>query len=305
MKKNIINKELVANNNFNVYKLITKIIRFHSFRNKVFIIAFVGTHIPLIAIIGYILYSSKQLSALSVFALALISTLVGTLLVLWSLHHLLKPITLVNLALKNYLEKGEVTSIPEDLDGKMGSLLRNLNYALTHIEDRRQLLEAIAVNDPLTGLGNRLYAQQQLKEISVLTDKQTPDLCIAMLDIDHFKKINDLYGHAVGDEVLTNAAVTMKSILKRDSDWIARWGGEEFLIVLNCSLTDAETILNKMRLALASCIIKNNQNTINYTVSMGLTQVKPNEAIKQSIERADNALYRAKQSGRNQLITQI
>ncbi len=298
------NSNLDLNDSFHIYRFITRIIRVHSFRSKVFIIAFIATHVPLLAVICYILYKPNALTPAAVFILVLIATLAGAIFVLWSLHHLLKPIRLTSLALKNYLDEGQLTTIPDDLPGEMGGLLRNLKYSLGVIEQRRLALEGIAMNDTLTGLGNRLYAKQQLAQISNLLQKRTPNLCIALLDIDYFKKINDQYGHATGDLVLKAASKIMKETLQRDSDWIARWGGEEFLILLNCTLNDAEIILDRMRQSLADAKLNINLHNISFTVSLGLTELKQNESINDGIARADNALYLAKEKGRNQLAIQ-
>ncbi|MBC7757114.1 MAG: GGDEF domain-containing protein [Bdellovibrio sp.] len=304
MKNAMLNTDSDLHNNLKIYRLITTFIRANSFRSKVLIIAFIGTHVPLFAVIGYLIVRPNQLSAMAVFILVLTATLIGTAFVLWALYHMLKPLKLSSHALESYVSEGKLIAIPDDLEGEMGGLLRNILHTLKVVEERRLILEGAATNDSLTGLGNRLYAQQQLNEISTLMSRGNPDLSIALLDIDNFKKINDQYGHAIGDEVLAAAAKTMKKILQRESDWIARWGGEEFLILLNCSLEDAQVILDKIRQSLAGCQLHFNEHLITFTVSLGLTQVKPNEPIKDSISRADIALYRAKELGRNQIAVQ-
>jgi diguanylate cyclase (GGDEF)-like protein len=122
-----------------------------------------------------------------------------------------------------------------------------------------------------------------------------------MIDIDFFKKVNDTYGHNVGDEILKEFSSTIKNEL-RTTDIFARWGGEEFIILfINTNINQAKIVSEKIRM-----VIEKNQfiKNINITCSIGLSQYQNSkkETINSFIQKADDALYKAKQTGRNQVI---
>lgn len=156
--------------------------------------------------------------------------------------------------------------------------------------------------DPLTKVYNRAALDDRLEhEYRCWMRYQTP-LCLAMIDIDHFKSVNDQYGHLVGDKVLKVVARTIHQCL-RDTDFIARFGGEEFVVLL--PNTDGETrnvLLNNVRETIAKLPFKFKDNRLTITVSIGASMFKDNDNTVDVLERADNALYNAKDNGRNKLI---
>ncbi len=171
---------------------------------------------------------------------------------------------------------------------------------ITDIKMESQLHEFNASHDPLTGLYNRLYIDRYLDhEIQKYKDLSTP-VSVILLDIDYFKKVNDTYGHAVGDEVLKTLAKIMESQV-RSNDKTSRWGGEEFLIVLDGTLLEqAEILAEKLRLQVQQ---HDFLEVPNVTCSFGVASVKPEDSIETLVKRADDALYQAKESGRNQVIS--
>lgn len=174
---------------------------------------------------------------------------------------------------------------------------------LTHLVLSRyqHRIEEMASSDELTGLLNR-HAFAILID-KVLTEHRRSPKPIAMLlaDIDHFKDINDHYGHSVGDQVLKRvSALLMESL--RQSDMAVRWGGEEFLVVLNdCDQTEAERIAENLRQKIAKTPIEVNGQHISVTVSIGVSQYDNAETPGQAVSRADAALYVAKKGGRNRV----
>jgi diguanylate cyclase (GGDEF)-like protein len=154
--------------------------------------------------------------------------------------------------------------------------------------------------DELTNAYNRTYFNEQIvKEIARYHRYGDPFSCI-ILDIDHFKKLNDEYGHQVGDKVLVEISKTIRGIL-RITDTFARWGGEEFVIILsNTKLVGAQKVANKLRLAIQNHKFK---DALKATCSFGVAEFTGSDTTKSLFKRADEALYRAKQSGRNQVQT--
>lgn len=168
-------------------------------------------------------------------------------------------------------------------------------------------LEDLATRDVLTRLPNRRAAISQLEAESARQRRRKPrsdarPLCIALLDVDHFKRINDTAGHSTGDEVLKTIGATLQSSI-RECDFVARYGGEEFVAALpSTSIHDAARVLERIRTAIESldgrCIAGLDRPI---TVSIGLATHHSADRIEQTLARADAALYRAKAGGRNQL----
>ncbi len=175
--------------------------------------------------------------------------------------------------------------------------------ALTHwVLNRYQLrLEAMATTDHLTGLLNRHAFGILMDKLLAQHRRHPKPISVLMADIDHFKAINDSYGHRVGDVVLKGAARILKDGL-RESDLAIRWGGEEILLILQgCDLTEAVRIADKLRLAVAGAAFQSRGYPINVTLSFGAAQYNDSENPEQTISRADAALYQAKHSGRNRV----
>lgn len=161
-------------------------------------------------------------------------------------------------------------------------------------------LERLAVTDELTGLYNRRQALQRLEEKSVLAERYGDALSVAMLDIDHFKTINDTHGHDVGDEILRLVAATLQSTV-RATDTVCRVGGEEFLIIFPAQTAEeAANSAERCRAALARIPCLVNGVAIGVTVSIGIGSRRVNTGGATALLKdADNALYAAKRAGRN------
>lgn len=171
--------------------------------------------------------------------------------------------------------------------------------AVYHDITNEKLLAELYITDPLTKLYNRAHFDEVISDIAKHQRKQDVDFALVLTDVDHFKKINDNYGHQVGDEALIAVADTLKNSL-REKDLIARWGGEEFVIMLqNVTMDEAEAIVEKVRTNLEKTKIDDN---INLTASFGLTKYIPGESTCNTFKRVDDALYEAKRTGRNKVI---
>lgn len=154
--------------------------------------------------------------------------------------------------------------------------------------------------DIVTGLMNRRSVNAVLTyEKSRMARHKTNRCCIAMVDIDHFKRVNDVFGHDAGDSALAQVAAVLSSFT-RSSDTIARYGGEEFLFVLpDISLQEAITSIERVRHVLAETPFELGQQTVQITASFGITQLTSDYDISLSLKCADEALYLAKRRGRN------
>lgn len=166
-----------------------------------------------------------------------------------------------------------------------------------HLEVQRQK----ALVDPLTGLPNRAAWSERLDHEVNAWHLRGNSLSLAMLDLDHFKRINDGYGHLAGDKVLKIIANVLRKRL-RPNDFIARFGGEEFVLLMpDSSLSDALAVGEVLRAAIAACPFHFKGEPVTITVSMGVAQLQLGERSELALKRADEALYRAKAAGRNQV----
>lgn len=174
------------------------------------------------------------------------------------------------------------------------------------ISDRKateRKLQELAWRDPLTGVMNRTQFFQRAAEEVAKSRRSGDVLGILMLDLDHFKQVNDKYGHAAGDEVLKAVCARWAKLL-RSGDLLARLGGEEFAVLIpGCTLDAAEALAERLRLSLdGEPISANGAKAIECTVSIGATLLHPDEAgVEVALRRADLALYRAKANGRNRV----
>ena len=177
-----------------------------------------------------------------------------------------------------------------------------LQKTINKLKVQEKELKLLASTDPLTKLYNRRYFTEASEHILDLAKRNGKDLSIIMLDIDEFKKINDTYGHKIGDDTLVSFAETLKEHTRK-SDVICRFGGEEFIILLpETDVNGATRIAQKIREVIEELIVKIDEKIeLKFTVSIGLSQVnvEKEETIEAAINRADEALYSAKKSGRN------
>lgn len=209
-----------------------------------------------------------------------------------------------------------VTAIPYELDERRiviellkdttnSMIFKNGEYENTsEIYAMIDSMNNLALKDPLTNTYNRRYINERLPVDLIGTALSNQEISIIMADIDFFKKVNDTYGHLAGDEVLKIFARTISCCLKREGDWLARFGGEEFLICLpGAGITKSADIAEKMRREIESKEIVSGNNRIKITASFGVCSARPAQDSKMEslIEEADKKLYLAKNNGRNRV----
>lgn len=192
---------------------------------------------------------------------------------------------------------------PVDESELIARLKTQLRRKLYQDNLRSELEQSIdlSIKDGLTGVFNRHYLDSHLEQI---ISKGEPNIHLLMLDIDHFKQVNDTYGHQAGDAVLKEITLVAKNLL-RATDLIARFGGEEFVIILsNIDNVEAINVAQRLRKAIESTEISitNLNLKLHKTVSIGLAKLSRKDSLQSIIGKADKALYKAKEGGRNCLI---
>jgi len=172
------------------------------------------------------------------------------------------------------------------------------------ISERKQVEERLArtaTSDILTGVMNRRAMLEQLRYQLVRHQRNKTPFVILVLDIDHFKNINDTYGHDIGDQALIGVADVLLTST-RSQDLVSRWGGEEFLVLLpDTVLKGGAIVAEKIRSRVAEEAFKANEHTVKLTLSIGVAEYKQGQTLEKCIKDADSALYLAKNKGRNQV----
>jgi diguanylate cyclase (GGDEF)-like protein len=166
---------------------------------------------------------------------------------------------------------------------------------ITELERLRAELTDLALRDGLTGVHNR-------RHLTAVLDAQDGDLSVVMIDVDHFKSVNDRYGHAVGDQVLVRVAQQLYGAV-RDTDTVARYGGEEFVVVLpGTTATDAAERADDWRRRCSAVVVDTPRGPLTVTFSAGVAHLRPGDHPDDLLRRADEALYEAKLGGRDRVV---
>ncbi|RED54135.1 GGDEF domain-containing protein [Aestuariispira insulae] len=189
-------------------------------------------------------------------------------------------------------------------------LRAKLEETSSEIHSLREKVESVqkeALTDPLTGIANRKQFDMSLRNEAMHAMESGASLCLAFVDIDHFKLFNDKYGHPVGDRVLKLVADMLSKNIK-GRDLAARYGGEEFVLMLpQTELEDAIQLCDQIRGTVADKVLRSKQSSEDYgriTISVGVGIFDPGERLSGFVERVDRCLYQAKGNGRNQVISQ-
>lgn len=287
--------------NLSSLKLYTSVSKFHfpkTYRGKIMLVAFVGTHIPLLCLLFYAT-TSHLLSIeaiLKTLLITLLATIGGTGITLYALHYLLSPIVLTSKALRQYLQQKKISNLPTHFQDEAGTLMADTTETL-------QRLDAIILHltnyDSLTGLPNRELFQTQIQQaISQARDSQ--QFALIVLDLDSFKDINSTLGRKVGDLLLRKVAQRITVHLQA-GDVLARFGGDEFAILrTNIINSDSSIALSNQLLDSLSEPFALFGRKVHCAAKIGIT-IYPFDgtSIEQLLQNADTAIHQAKQQRLN------
>jgi diguanylate cyclase (GGDEF)-like protein len=198
----------------------------------------------------------------------------------------------------------EIEKMLEQMSNILGvAVERECLYRVMDLEYTK--LYELSIRDSLTGLYNRFYMEETLKRLLKIHDRnEKGTVVVAMLDLDYFKQLNDTYGHPAGDEILRKTASTLTRCI-RSSDIPIRYGGEEFIVfMLGCSTKQGVLIAEKIRHEISQITFAESLKGCKLTVSVGVAGHRQNESLADFIQRADVALYKAKNTGRNRVCSE-
>ena len=194
-------------------------------------------------------------------------------------------------------------SVARNLLHLLANRLRSGNANLSDSQSRQRETEQAANSDALTGLNNRRWLEEMLIRFKGKALNELQPLSVLMLDVDHFKRFNDTFGHKAGDLVLQMVAQNMRKRL-RPSDMVARYGGEEFLILLpHTAVSEAKVVAERLRKGIEKCEVPAEQGLElpPVTISVGIAPWRNGDTLELMVDAADKALYRAKANGRNRV----
>lgn len=204
-----------------------------SYAGKFALAAFVGILIPLATFIVYLLLSRTDWETMyPVLAALVLACFAGFLGTLWILRELLLPIDLTAEALRNYIDSRKVPDLPLHFTDRAGRLMEGTQYTLTQLHETITRLERVSDTDDLTGIYNRRAGEKRLSEEVARAERDLQTFHIAFFDVNGFRQINEKHGHSAGDAVISHLAALLQLNTRR-GDWVARWGGDEFLVGLH------------------------------------------------------------------------
>ena len=278
-----------------------------SYLGKVFFTAFLGTHVPLLALLAYLVRFRRfgLGAALRVLSVTVVATLAGTAVTLWAMHALYKPVTLASRVLRRYLDTGEIPDLPVGYPDRAGRLMADVQYTIERLDAAMSSLNERATTDALTGIYNRRAAEERLSEDIARAERGGGTLTLALLDLDQLKSVNDEHGHHAGDECLIHFARILDSNVRK-GDWIARWGGDEFLASTLHSEETAPSLERALgriaeELRKNPAVLADGEEVI-LTLSAGVCRWQPGDSTGDLISKADEAIYKAKASGGNTVV---
>ena len=289
-----------------LYRLLSRAPFPKSYVGKVFLTAFFGTHVPLLALLVYFVHDRRfgLGGALRILSVTVPATLGGTAMTLWAMYSLSEPTALASRALKRYLDSGELPDLPVGYTDRVGRLMADVQYTIERLDKAVRSLEELATRDHLTGTYNRRAADERLAEDVKRAERGGGALSLTLLDLDQLKPINDAHGHRAGDACVVHFAEVLSRNV-RAGDWIARWGGDEFVVGMWYTQEGQPTkrVLERIAedLRESPVVLPDGEETL-LTFSAGTCRWKPGDDVRGLVSRADVALYRAKAEGGNTIV---
>jgi diguanylate cyclase (GGDEF)-like protein len=287
------------------YALLARLPFPKNYLGKMLLVALLGIHFPLIALVlGLVLYSPSDFwDAMGVLAVVLVAALLGTAAAtLRVLYLLLEPVSLTSKALRDYVDHGKMTELPVGFTDTAGRLMADVQYAVEHLDSVIRSLKEGSTKDYLTGAYNRRAAEERLAADLARAERDGTILTFGVIDLDLFKSINDRYGHQAGDACLKHLADVVGRNTRK-GDWFARWGGDEFALVLwdSGGKHQAKSTLERIANDLAEnpVVLPRGEEILLNLSGGATTSPAAEDTVKKVFARADRALYRAKEKGKN------
>ncbi len=285
------------------YDLLNRLSFAPSFRAKVVLSVLVCVLLPIGAMETYfIVFSGLQGRELErAILVGCLAAGAAATLAYWALSTILRPIAYASRQLNKYLIDRTLPSLPTHYKDEVGSLMSNINYLTHTLHDLLENQNENATFDHLTGIYNRRASEKRLKDAIELARIRQDALSFAIMDLDHFKRINDTYGHDFGDVVLRQVGDMLRTNVRR-TDWVGRWGGDEFVIAVQGGEAEAMALLSRIcDVTRRASIAAPDKSPHRISFSVGVCEWNSELDARGLYTKADQALYSAKRLGRDQV----
>jgi diguanylate cyclase (GGDEF)-like protein len=266
-----------------------------SYAGKFALAAFIGVMIPLLIFVFYLLLSRTDWNTMyPVIAALVLACFAGFLGTMWMLRELLVPIDLTAETLRNYIDSRKLPDLPVHFPDRAGRLMEGTQYTLTQLHETINRLERVSDTDDLTGIYNRRAGEKRLSEEVARAERDLQAFQLAFFDINRFKEINDKHGHSAGDACISHVAALLQLNTRR-GDWVARWGGDEFVVGLHRNRA-LKMVMERIVKAIdtSPCEIAPGLET-RVSVSCGVAEYRFGDGPSGVLADADKAMYIAKE----------
>lgn len=294
-----INLTNLSKTNLHLYSFLSQFSYPKSYKGKIMLVAFVGTHIPLLTLLTYFVISSSFTWEMKVriMLIALVATLVGTALTIYALHNLLAPVTLTFLALRQYLSKKTLPSLPTKFTDEAGILMADTSYTIKKLDE---VIQYMANYDDLTGLPNQVLFRDRLQQTLSQAQSNNQLFAVISLRLEGLENINNTLGYSAGDLLLRTAAQRLATCIF-DSDILSRSDSNKFAILQpNISSIDDVISLSEKLLNTISQPFSIDRNTVRTGISIGISVYPCDRTnVDQLLGNADTAMYQSKRLGSN------
>jgi diguanylate cyclase (GGDEF)-like protein len=272
-----------------------------SFRGKVVVVMLLGTLVPVLLLIVWLLANNGEPARHLIFAtfFGLACAVVGTLLSLALVYRMLGQLRQALDALDAYYTDQILPQLPVDGDDDMSRLLHGIQRCLHGVDAARRELERHALEDALTGAMNRRGCEQALQKSADHANATDGPFVICVVDLDNLKQINDQHGHRAGDLALASVVESARTCCLDNGDWICRWGGDEFVLALHA---DYQIAQDRIR-AWINVLLRPSDDSIPVLISAGCACYQAGQSAIDLYRQADSAMYQAKFSGGGRLVT--
>ena len=269
-----------------------------NYAGKFALAAFVGVMLPLATFVVYLLVSRADwVQMYPVLAALVLACFMGFLGTLWLLRELLVPIDLTAEALRSYIESRKLPDLPIHFPDRAGKLMEGTQYTLSQLHETISRLERVSDTDDLTGIYNRRAGDKRLAEEAARAERDLQSFQLAFFDINDFKSINDRHGHSAGDACISHVAALLQLNTRR-GDWVARWGGDEFVVGLHKNRA-LKMVMERIVKAIAAspCEIAPGLE-LRLSVSCGVAEYRFGSGPPGLVADSEKALYAAQQFAR-------
>lgn len=270
-----------------------------SYARKFALVAFVGSFVPLAVFIVYLLATRTNWTAIYPPLVALIlASFAGFLWLLWAMRELLAPVDVTAEALRDYIDRRRLPELPVDLPDTAGRLMEGTQYSLEQLDATIQRLERVSDTDDLTGMYNRRAGEKRLTEEVARAERDLQSFQIALIDIKGLASINECFGHAAGDACIAHMG-EMLQLNTRRGDWIARWGGDDFIVGLHRNRSVKNVVARIVRAVESHPCEVAPGNELALQLACGVADYRFGSGAAGLLADVEHALYAAREQARH------